>query len=61
MADIKKDGGPAVHGSFGMSLRDWMAGQALAGIIAAGKETTPRDIAEEAYDIADAMLEVRGE
>ena len=46
----------------GMSLRDYFAGQALAGncgfpIIADGP--TARMLAEEAYQIADVMLKVR--
>lgn len=72
------DGGPAFPGSVrdsrkklkrdpGMSLRDWFAGQALAGLsshcdnegwalwMGAGR----KDLAAEAYEIADAMLEVR--
>lgn len=61
------DGGPAfptslsAEGPFGgMSLRDWFAGHALAGLIA---QTTKADLAEEfarqAYVAADAMLEAR--
>lgn len=46
---------------FGMTLRDWFAGQALAGILA----TLPtqydiKDNAEDAYAYADAMLAERG-
>lgn len=52
------------HGQ-GMSLRDWFAGQALAGIIAnpsLADMLTPNYIkqyAESSYSIADAMLEER--
>lgn len=56
-----KDGGPAFphtwrddHGE-GMSLRDWFAGQALAGINA----NTAADAAALCYAIADAMLAAR--
>jgi hypothetical protein len=55
--------GFAVHE--GMSLRDWFAGQALAGITVgsySGDVITPEiaaSIASEAYLIADAMLLVR--
>jgi hypothetical protein len=44
---------------FGMSLRDWFAGQCLAGHMARSNMTQPTDpkIAAEAfYSIADAML-----
>lgn len=64
-----EDGGPAfpivVPEEFqqahpGLSLRDWFAGHALAGLIA---QTTKADLAEEfsrqAYVAADAMLEAR--
>lgn len=66
------DGGPAFGhgdhqhgGSAGMSLRDWFAGQALQGMLAHATRYRPRSeapanwhdaIAEEAYEIADAML-----
>lgn len=45
----------------GMTLRDYFAGQALAGRQA--NSSTPFDIyaARYAYHIADAMLEARGE
>ena len=54
--------------SSGMSLRDWFAGQALAGILpatdnesgrSAFTETEPSWIAQKAYELADAMLEAR--
>ncbi len=41
----------------GMTLRDWFAGQALVGILAANNWGTPS--ADEAYKVADAMLERR--
>lgn len=44
----------------GMTLRDWLAGQALAGICANPREdysgTTRNEKADEAYRQADAML-----
>jgi hypothetical protein len=47
----------------GMSLRDWFAGQALAGLLAAGAQDfeTGMMIAREAYIAADAMLAVRSQ
>ena len=61
---IEKDnGGPAFPGPFsqdrGMTLRDWFAGQALAGIISLGDNTNWDDDANCAYRAADAMLEAR--
>lgn len=45
----------------GMSLRDWFAGQALAGIGAqwAMESLSPDELAEAAYEVADAMLSAR--
>lgn len=67
-----KDGGPAfpredyqtdnAGGQSGMSLRDWFAGQALAGrnLMASSTHSTPEDGARRAYEYADAMLAARG-
>lgn len=68
----RDDGGPAFPvvdntnevSSVGMSLRDWFAGMAIPGICKEFYDHedvlfTPHDIAREAYDIADAMLEMR--
>lgn len=42
----------------GMTLRDWFAGQALIGIIASGPhDCRIRELTDEAYQYADAMLE----
>lgn len=79
MTDTHRDGGPAfpqataidpedgytLHG--GMSLRDWFAGQALAGALAADPDapegtTEQQDadaISAAAYLFADAMLKAR--
>jgi len=46
------------QGSKGMSLRDWFAGQALAGI-ATTQEQTVEYAADLAYQIADAMIQVK--
>ncbi len=48
----------------GMSLRDWFAGQALAGMCAFhgtyGEGNGPGNNAARAYEQADAMLAARG-
>ncbi|MEJ8308557.1 hypothetical protein [Agrobacterium larrymoorei] len=71
MADSKNidDGGPAfpceggvdsgLYAAPGMSLRDYLAGQAL---IAGGQYLAnflPKEAAERAYQIADAMIAAR--
>jgi hypothetical protein len=61
----------AVHSDMdwpGMTLRDWFAGQALAGLMANANmpfapdyaEVEPEQIGVAAYDIAEAMLAARG-
>ena len=76
MTEQPKDGGPAFPtqefvplsggggvwaNAGGMSLRDWFAGQALSW---AGHDnwtsSTPKHLAERAYQMADAMLAARG-
>lgn len=65
MDNTTQDGGPAFASSdqYGMSLRDWFAGQALAGIIAcpgAEPDDASRDgCASLAYEFADAMIAER--
>lgn len=62
----KNDGGPAfpLHerddALKGMSLRDWFAGQALAGLYADSRVNSSAEKAAEAvYKMADAMLKAR--
>jgi len=46
----------------GMTLRDWFAGQAIAGLLASPttrRDATPKDLAEAAYLTAYAMLAAR--
>ena len=55
------------HGHGGMSMRDWFAGQALAAcyaqVLASAVECCPENwrdgAAQEAYQMADAMLAAR--
>ena len=65
-----KDGGAAFPrsgnddctGEFGMTLRDYFAGQALAGALADPTcDVSPIDLAKIAYREADAMLAAREE
>jgi hypothetical protein len=42
----------------GMTLRDYFAGQAIIGIVGSGFGLH-RDLAQQAYEIADAMLFTR--
>lgn len=75
MTDSKDNGGPAFpsgndvsvgiytsSGHAGMTLRDWFAGQALAGLLADPNVRGPdvlRLSAVDAYKAADAMLAER--
>lgn len=43
----------------GMSLKDWFAGQALAGIVANNNAVTASTAASWSYDFASAMLAER--
>ena len=63
-----EDGGPAYpsYGTMGevvhegKSLRDWFAGQALAGLLSnQTKSYTGKEFAEEAYFYADWMITAR--
>ena len=68
-----KDGGPAFPVAFrmndkqvilenGISVRDYFAGKALAGLLASGEDSIDAETnAHDAYIIADAMLAARKE
>jgi predicted ArsR family transcriptional regulator len=43
-----------------MTLRDWFAGQAISGILIRDRTQFNRELAEFAYDLADAMIEKKG-
>jgi hypothetical protein len=59
----RDDNGQVVsRGSYGMSLRDWFAGQALHVVHAEGGRYGPagaKQVAEYSYSIADAVLAER--
>ena len=60
-ADAYHPSGQIAYGRKGMSLRDWFAGQALAGMVAAVDRSGSHALyAEESYKFADAMLKARG-
>lgn len=53
---------PVVNASKGMTLRDYFAGQALAGIAAdPDVDISTDERARWSYRMADAMLKARGE
>lgn len=62
MTSTKDHGGPAFPmpqgGRGGMTLRDYFAGQVLAGL-GAGLSCQPEQISKFSYIIADAMIEAR--
>lgn len=66
VADTVHSSGQVQYGFNGMSLRDYFAGQALAGLEAyAGSiifregQTSTQLIAQASYEMADAMLAAR--
>lgn len=62
-----EDYGTYIHSSGGMSLRDWFAGQALAGWLASFVNDRQHpvmraiddEVAQYSYSMADAMLKAR--
>ncbi len=51
--------GPDTYVQYGMSLLDWFAGQAAPTLRAMWPDAPDEEIAELAYDLADAMLKER--
>ena len=45
----------------GVPLRDWFAGQALAGLVGYESDRTSEEEAYFAYDIADEMMKIRAQ
>ena len=55
---VNDDGDARIQG--GLTLRDYLASQALIGILATSRGLySAKNIAEEAYELADTMLEAR--
>ncbi len=51
---------PSEYGIGGMTLRDWFAGQALAGCLADSQlALTAKELAEWCYQEADEMIKAR--
>jgi len=67
MSTTINDGGPAfphdgqANYTGGMTLRDWFAGQSLAGLLhhPVYKDTSDDTMAKYAYQQADAMIKAR--
>jgi len=62
VADTKHWDGQIQYGTNGMSLRDWLAGQALAGIMTRNSSSASNSlnwVPVKAYALADAMLAAR--
>lgn len=45
----------------GMTLRDWFAGQAIAGLLASDTKASHSEFAAHSYKTADAMLSYRND
>jgi hypothetical protein len=56
-SDLEAQGVRRLGVSQGMSLRDYFAAAALTGMLASGEWSGGTEVAEGAYDYADAMLE----
>ncbi|MFN8776148.1 MAG: hypothetical protein ACK5XV_05205 [Flavobacteriales bacterium] len=54
--ELNQTGG--VHAQyFGMTLRDYFAAMAMQGMLAASENYQTHELAQYAYDVADAMLD----
>jgi len=58
VADTVHSTGQVQYGFNGMTLRDWFAGQALAGM-PWSREISRKDQAKQSFQIADSMLAER--
>jgi hypothetical protein len=58
---VVKNGKQVTEAAQGMTLRDYFAGQALAGMLSEGRSNSNAIewMPEKAYDLADAMLAAR--
>ncbi len=61
LGDVSETTGQPINGFFnpGMTLRDWFAGKALNSRGLYGANVREKEVAEECYRIADAMLTAR--
>jgi hypothetical protein len=60
MTDTSPDAFPHGEGPYvGMSLMDYFAGQALAGLVSYDRQTSISTLARFAYDLAEAMCDER--
>ena len=53
------DGHVATCTNYGMDLRDWFAAHAMQGMCSYDNSLNYREIAEEAYLVADLMMKAR--
>jgi len=52
---------PLERNSTGMTLRDYFAARAMQAFLTGDYDLYPHEAAKKAYELADAMLEARGE
>jgi len=57
--DMIDDGELIARGDTGMTLRDYFAAKAIIAYHADGEFSSPEDVANWCYRLADAMLEAR--
>ncbi len=56
---VDRHGDPTTYADSGMSLRDYFAAKAMQGMLASDINATESSFAQQAYKMADAMLEAR--